>query len=145
LAASFFISEIATQLQLPRGYNPTTEGRVQGGCATDALRNYGNDWPAFKSRHAVKLAGSVSLGNELVADLNANKVLARTYLTYGWRHKHRAVRNRIPNPVLQVVRTLELPRFVYVTEFARVDGITNKPIYERRIIAQCVIDATAKN
>jgi hypothetical protein len=113
--------------------------------AWNAIRSYAGDWPAFKVRHSGKLGSSEPLGDSFVADVAAGRAVARTYLTYGWRYKSRGIGNKFSNPVRQVIRNLEVPRFVYVTEFATTDTLTGKSKYERRIVAHCVIDATAKH
>ncbi|TPO05165.1 hypothetical protein [Mesorhizobium sp. B1-1-5] len=113
--------------------------------AWGSLISYAADWPAFKARHAGKLGTSEQLGDVLVGAMASNTVVARTYLTYGWKYKKRGIRNRFSNPVKQVIRNLEVPRFVYVTEFATTGDTDGRSQFERRIVAHCVVDATAKN
>ena len=43
-----------------------------------------------------------------------------------------------------MVMSLELPRFVYVTEFSLLDDLNGKALYDRRVVATCVVDATGK-
>jgi hypothetical protein len=109
------------------------------------LSNYVNGWPAHKVSHAGKLGSSESLGDELVGEASSNRILARTYLTYGWKYKHRALRNALDQSVKTIARDLEVPRYVYVTEFSFLRQLENLPQYKRRVIAHCVIDATAKH
>lgn len=113
--------------------------------AWDCIKKYSNDWSNFKSRHANKLGTSVQLGDSFVAELAANAVIARTYLTHGWKYKHRGIRNKFTNPIRQVIRSLETSRFVYVTEFTTIKATSTKQKYDRRIFAHCVVDATAKH
>jgi len=75
----------------------------------------------------------------------SGKTIQRTYLTYGWKYKKRALRNQLPSPVKVVVRDLELPKYVWVTEFGTFDSLSSDNPYDRRIFAHSVIDATAKN
>lgn len=112
--------------------------------AWDLLRRYSSQWDDYKTRYAGKLGTSEALGDELVAAVAAEKVVARTYLTYGWKYKHRAIRNNLPNSVKQAIRGLGAPRFVFVTEFSTVDHLS-RPTLKRRILSHCVVDATAKN
>jgi hypothetical protein len=123
-------------------YLPAEKAEV---LAWNSISNYATDWPDFKKRHTGKLGSSEQLGDKLVAELTANRVLARTYLTYGWRYKDRGIKNKFSNPVRQVIRNLEVPRFVYVTEFSTVDATSSRSKYQRHIFAHCLVDATAKH
>jgi len=113
--------------------------------AWNAMQRYANDWALHKARKSGKLGASEALGDTLVSDFSAKHVIARTYLTYGWKYKQRAIRNRLGNSVRQAIRKVDLPRFVYVTEFSTLQ--TNAPTdrYARRILAHAVVDATAKH
>jgi len=113
--------------------------------AWDVLQKYAADWPAHKAAHKGKLGTSELLGDTFVKACAANQVLARTYLTYGWKYQHRGMRNKLPNLTRRIIRNLEVPRFVYVTEFSTVDSTNGKSKKERRIFAHCTVDATAKN
>ena len=46
---------------------------------------------------------------------------------------------------LPLVRDLDVPRYVYVTEFSLKSQLDNRSLAERRIIAHVVVDATAKH
>ncbi|OWK18706.1 hypothetical protein AJ88_00835 [Mesorhizobium amorphae CCBAU 01583] len=72
-------------------------------------------------------------------------MIARTYLTYGWKYKYRLLRNRLTDATHALARGTELPRFVWVTEFGTVASFSAAQVYDRRIFAHCVVDATAKN
>lgn len=109
------------------------------------LRQYGNAWPQLKQNYAAELGASEALGDSFIADLDQNAVVARTYLTYGWKYKHRLLRNRLTDAVHALARGTELPRYVWVTEFGTVDSFSPANIFDRRIFAHCVVDATAKN
>lgn len=143
--AHYNVEDNVQHLMIPlpdKVYLPAETAEV---IAWNCINNYAQDWPAFKARHAGKLGTSEAMGDDLAAKLQANEVIARTYLTYGWKYKHRGIRNRFSNPERQVIRNLEVPRFVYVTEFTTTNLVTAKPKYERRILSHCVIDATAKH
>jgi hypothetical protein len=72
--------------------------------ASAILDNYVSDWPSHKTRNAGALGTSESLGDSVATAHVANKIVARTYLTYGWKYKHRAIRNDLNASVKQIVR-----------------------------------------
>ncbi|MDO9385012.1 MAG: hypothetical protein Q7T86_19370 [Hyphomicrobiaceae bacterium] len=113
--------------------------------AWDMVDRYARDWSSHKIGNAGKLGGSEALGDMLLAAHAKNELVARTYLTYGWKHKNRAIRNRLTNDVKKVVRDLDVPRYVYVTEFAIRQKLDDLELSQRRIIAHAVVDATAKH
>ena len=102
-------------------------------------------WPQLKQHYVANLGTSEALGDAFLAELGQNAVVARTYLTYGWKYKHRLLRNRLTDAVHGLARGTELPRYVWVTEFGTVDSFSPANIFDRRIFAHCVVDATAKN
>lgn len=143
--ANYSIDANAKYLIIPlpeKVYLPAEKAEL---IAWGSLEAYRADWDAFKSRHAGKLGASEQLGDDLAAQFDQNNVIARTYLTYGWKYKKRGIRNRFPMPVKQVIRNLEAPRFVYVTEFATRSETDGKSQHQRRVVAHCVVDTTAKN
>jgi hypothetical protein len=109
------------------------------------LGMHASGWASHKAAHVGKLGSSEVLGDEFVDELSKNNVLARTYLTYGWKYKHRALRNQLEDSVKTVARDLDVPRYVYVTEFSLLRQLENLPQHQRRVIAHCVVDATAKH
>jgi hypothetical protein len=109
------------------------------------LDNYVADWGSHKTRNAGGLGSSEALGDGVAAAHGANTIVARTYLTYGWKYKHRAIRNDLDESVKQIVRDLDVPRYVYVTEFSLTSQLDDKALADRRIIAHAVVDATAKH
>jgi hypothetical protein len=111
----------------------------------DLLAKYGNSWPAIKASPQFPLGSSEPLGEDFVAAVQANTVVARTYLTYGWKYKHRMLRNRLTDATHNLLIETELPRYVWVTEFGTVASFSQPAIFDRRILAHSVVDATAKN
>lgn len=109
------------------------------------LDHYVTDWPSHKTRNADGLGKSEASGDSVAAAHAANKIVARTYLTYGWKYKHRAIRNNLSASVKQIVRDLDVPRYVYVTEFSLTLQLDGKELADRRIIAHVAVDATAKH
>ena len=109
------------------------------------LDRYVVDWASYKVNNAGSLGTSESSGDSVASNHAANKIVARTYLTYGWKYKHRAIRNNLNANVKQIVRDLDVPRYVYVTEFSLTSQLDDKKLSDRRIIAHVVVDATAKH
>ncbi|WP_441232753.1 hypothetical protein [Bradyrhizobium sp. 1200_D9_N1_1] len=106
---------------------------------------YANDWSSHKGANAGKLGASEALGDQVIAAISSNTLVARTYLTYGWKYKHRAIRNNLSEHVKKIVRGLDVPRYVYVTEFSLTSQLDGRPLPKRRILAHVVVDATAKH
>lgn len=109
------------------------------------LETYQASWKNICRDFSNILKSSVELGNEFSAEIQSNDVIARTYLTYGWKYKHRLIRNNLTPETQAFARSTELPRYVWVTEFGTVDSLSHVDKKERRIFAHCVVDATAKN
>lgn len=143
--SAYNISENCQYLIVPlpeKVYLPAEKAEA---IAWDVLAQYSTDWDAHKRKHAGKLGSSEALGDGIVAAFKSNQAIARTYLTYGWKYKHRGMRNKLPNAARRIIRNLDTPRFLYVTEFYTVDTCSGKPVKDRRIFAHCAVDATAKN
>lgn len=113
--------------------------------AWDLLDKYVAAWPQLTQQYAANLSGSLALGNEFVTASGNNEVIARTYLTYGWKYKHRLLRNNLTPATQALARSTELPRYVWVTEFGTLASWSPPDKFQRRIFAHCVVDATAKN
>ncbi|MGX5803364.1 hypothetical protein ACWGS9_19210 [Bradyrhizobium sp. Arg314] len=111
----------------------------------DLLNSYGAAWGNLKGNYAQNLGHSLGLGDQFVAAMGQNEVIARTYLTYGWKYKHRLLRNNVKEAVQSLARAIELPRYVWVTEFGTLASFSPADRFQRRIFAHCVVDATAKN
>ena len=103
-------------------------------------------WPAIKVSPQQKFEGDLPfLGDDLALKFKGEEIIARTYLTYGWKYKHRAIRNNHPPSLRHLIKSTDLPRFVYVTEFSTLQMLDGKQLKERRVISHCVVDTTAKN
>jgi hypothetical protein len=106
---------------------------------------YVADWQSHKANNVGALGASEALGDQFVSAHSSNTIVGRTYLTYGWKYKHRAIRNNLNANLKKIVRDLDLPRYVYVTEFSLTSQLDDKALAERRILAHVVVDATAKH
>ncbi|BCA62675.1 hypothetical protein HMP09_1909 [Sphingomonas sp. HMP9] len=69
-------------------------------------------------------------------------LLARTYLTSGWKYKHRMMRNTAAPELLDEIGVMQLPRFVWVTEFSLPADIVDPDPCKRLVRGHVVIDAT---
>ena len=109
----------------------------------DLLSKYENEWPAHKALHQSSLGLSVTTGDRFATEINARNVVARTYLTYGWKYKHRMMQNAVAQDFKSVLLYHDLPRFVWVTEFGTINSLNDSDFKTRRIFSHAVIDATS--
>lgn len=141
----YSVNDNTTVLIIPLPSKVYLPAETAEAIAWGVLGNHTVGWPHFKQGHAGKLGSSETLGDELASEFANNRVIARTYLTYGWKYKHRALRNALGRSVKTVARDLDVPRYVYVTEFSLLRQMENLSQFERKVIAHCVVDATAKH
>jgi hypothetical protein len=72
------------------------------------------------------------------------ELVARTYLSNGWKHAWRALRNDVPDELKEAMVRIGFPKWVWVTEFSlREDIEPTKP--ERRVRAHAVVDPTSSH
>jgi hypothetical protein len=109
----------------------------------ELLKQYGQDWPQHQKNNNFYLGNSIKIGDQFTQELSNGRVLARTYLTHGWKHKQRMLRNNVGKDFKSVLYYHDLPKFVWVTEFGTFDSLNNLDYDKRRIFAHSVIDATA--
>jgi len=72
----------------------------------------------------------------------ADGLVARTYLTFGWKYKRRALRNRLPAAFKAELMRKDLPRYVWVTEFSLPGDLEGYDPCGRKARAHVVVDAT---
>ncbi|WP_168073918.1 hypothetical protein [Caulobacter sp. SSI4214] len=70
------------------------------------------------------------------------RLIARTYLTYGWKYKRRALRNRLPAAFKSELMHKQFPRYVWVTEFALPGDVKGFNVCDHKVRAHVVVDAT---
>lgn len=116
----------------------TAEKRAWG-----TLRYYEGEWPKLRETHAKEIENSIAAGDNFVKKIASNEVIARTYLTYGWRYKERLIRNSCSDTIKSVVLPLDLPRFVWVTEFGTRESFNHLDENAISIFGHAVIDATS--
>lgn len=72
-------------------------------------------------------------------------LVARTYLTQGWKHVRRALRNDVPDELKEAMNRLGLPKYVWVTEFSLRDDVAPANPASRRVRAHVVVDPTSSH
>ena len=111
--------------------------------AWDRLEFYRDRWDGLKARHGAVIGGSIALAERALQGLAQNLVVARTYLTMGWKYKLR-LRDAAPSNAIQSrIAIHELPRMVWVTEFGLLEDLNKFEPADRRIFGHCVTDATS--
>jgi hypothetical protein len=75
----------------------------------------------------------------------AKDLMARTYLTQGWKYQRRMLRNRVSKAFRNELMRIHLPKHVWVTEFGFPDELDDANPCNRRIRAHVVIDATGSD
>lgn len=70
------------------------------------------------------------------------ELIARTYLTYGWKYKRRALRNRLPRAFKAELLSKQFPRYVWVTELSLPGDLAGLDACHRKVRAHVVADAT---
>jgi hypothetical protein len=97
---------------------------------------------ARAGEHSAKFDANI---DKLDADFygaEADGLVARTYLTYGWKYKRRALRNRFPDQFKTELLTKQFPRYVWVTEFSLPSEADAIDVCAAKVRAHVVIDAT---
>ncbi len=74
-----------------------------------------------------------------------SNLVARTYLTLGWKYKQRLMRNLVPEQLKEEVTSMQLPRYVWVTEFSLAEDVVDLDPCNRRVRGHVLIDATGSN
>lgn len=110
--------------------------------AWDLAFNYAtNLWPT-SIEDSLK-GTNIQTAERFIAYLRGNEVVARTYLTYGWKYKARMLANEIHSDCKDQLIYMDLPKFVWVTEFGRLTDISHSDRRQQMIFAHAVVDATA--
>jgi hypothetical protein len=112
--------------------------------AWDYLRFYVEEWDSMTASPGVALGTSVASGGRVVHGYSNSGVIARTYLTFGWKYKQRILRSCAHEGLKEEIAFLELPKMVWVTELGLIEDLNKLDPDERRIFGHCVIDATSK-
>lgn len=111
--------------------------------AWDRLEFYRDRWDSLKARHGSAITGSIALAERALAGLAQNLVIARTYLTMGWKYKQRLYAAVASGTLRSHIAVHELPRMIWVTEFGLLDDLNKPNPSDRRIFGHCVTDATS--
>ncbi len=111
--------------------------------AWDRLEFYRDRWDSLMARHSAAIEGSVALAERVLFGLAQNLVIARTYLTMGWKYKQRLCAAAASGTLQSRIAVHELPRMIWVTEFGLLEDMNKPDQSERRIFGHCVTDATS--
>jgi hypothetical protein len=111
--------------------------------AWEALKNYVAAWTDFKNAFKDMLGSSEALGDEVTEAWASNQILAKTYLTFGWKHKMRVLESGASEVLRETCIFQNLPRLVWITEFARLQDVNFLETSKRRIFGHCITDATS--
>lgn len=112
--------------------------------AWDRLGFYQREWPGLEAKHAEAIgADSVRAATDTLAALRENRVIARTYLTMGWKYKSRILKSVASSALRSRIAAHELPRMVWVTEFGTLNQLNHADWSKRLIFGHCVTDATS--
>ncbi|MDO8838085.1 MAG: hypothetical protein Q7V31_04095 [Parvibaculum sp.] len=109
--------------------------------ARNSLDNYERHWTQLQNQPG--LGTSIDAAARFIDSKNNSKLIARTYLTFGYRYKERIIRNSISSTFKNEVIQANLPRYVWVTEFGEFSSQNHLDKSQQRISAHVVIDATA--
>ena len=85
----------------------------------------------------------MAIAERALQGLSQNLVVARTYLTMGWKYKMRLREATSSDTLRSRIALHELPRMVWVTEFGLLADLNKFEPNERRIFGHCVTDATS--
>jgi hypothetical protein len=113
--------------------------------AWDLLRKYLAEWPSYRSKHKHKSEFPVEIGDTFHAAATDNKIVARTYLTWGWKYRHRTLRSSAAPGLKGAILSHALPKFVWVTEFGTLSSLNYLKIEDCRIYSHAVTDATSSD
>jgi len=109
----------------------------------DLVNRYATELNNLKNTYTKQLATSIKAADEFAARFAANEIIARTYLTYGWRYKQRMIRNSCAPSLKDAILRQSLPRFVWVTEFGTRASFNDLDDKNVRIFSHVVVDATS--
>jgi hypothetical protein len=96
---------------------------------------------ALQQANAPSVADA-DLDQEFESLVASGDVVSRTYLTYGWKYRARALRNSLPTPLKKSLTEHPLPRYVWVTEFSKPAESYDDDPCKARVQAHLVYDAT---
>lgn len=111
--------------------------------ARDHLQKYCAEWGSMRAAYSQYLGTSAAAGEIFAGLIDRGNIVARTYLTYGWKYKARMLRSYGAVELKEIVQNHEFPRFVWVTEFGTAASFNQVDESQVRIEAHCVQDATS--
>lgn len=142
---SYNVEENVAYIIVPLPEKVYITAEVAEQIAWPLIEKYAADWPARASKNKHKASFPLALGNEFTQAINDGKVVARTYLTYGWKYQKRVVSGDASDGLKAAVMAQTFPRFVWVTEFGTIESFNHLKIKDCQIYAHVVIDATSSD
>jgi len=104
---------------------------------------YADRIPGLIAAKEFDFGQSENLSANFLENLGKNKVIARTYLTYGWKYRERMLRNECAESLKAAIIRHALPKYVWVTEFGTLASLNSLNPSEKRVSAHAVVDATS--
>ncbi len=104
-----------------------------------------DEYRQIARRRGAPKAEALAAGNTVDPSFFAvdpSRLVARTYLTHGWRYRSRALRNRLSSAFKAELLGKQFPRYVWVTEFSLPDDLRGFDMCQRKVRAHVVVDAT---
>lgn len=118
-------------------------GEIAERLALDKLSSSANHLHAFAQRTLEPAKAKLFNPHpEFIDAAKRLQVISRTYLTYGWRYKSRALRNNLSAKLKSSLITRQFPKYVWVTEFSLPSEATSHDPCNRIVRAHVVTDAT---
>jgi len=93
--------------------------------------------------HKDLIGDAVKIIEELKKAYSDNKIIARTYLTTGWKYKRLILRNHISDSIKNLIIERSFPRYVWVIEYGTLNSLNKSKSSDRYILGHMVIDATS--
>lgn len=102
-----------------------------------------------RARYLAETASEMSVDDWHVDDAfyasPPSDLVARTYLTLGWKYKQRLMRNLVAEQVKDDVTSMQLPRYVWVTEFSLPADVAPLDPCRQTVRGHVLIDATGSS
>jgi hypothetical protein len=142
------LEEDALWVMVPLPSKVFMTGDIAEELSRDLVEGFVHNADRYRER-AQKSApeGSPTLGAILAVDpsfygVDPDQLVSRTYLTFGWKYKKRALRNQLPDPFKAELLGKHFPRYVWVTEFSLADDLKGYDPCGRKVRGHIVLDAT---
>ncbi len=142
------LEEDALWVMIPLPSKVFMTGDIAEELSRDLIEGFVNHADKYRDRaQSSAPEDSPKLGPILNVDpsfygVTPDQLVSRTYLTFGWKYKKRALRNQLPDPFKAELLGKHFPRYVWVTEFSLRDDLKGFDPCARKVRAHTVLDAT---